>query len=114
MTKADWNYAMKVRKEKGETAPERFGYSIEMGISLCDRCKKRADCKDFLDEKKVLTVAFCTEYVDEVVHCEDCKYWGVYDEPIKHCMRGMLKLPVHGYEFCCRGERKGKKQNDNN
>ena len=44
--------------------------------------------------------------VVEVVRCEDCKYWGVYDEPIKHCMKGMLKLPVHGYEFCCRGEKK--------
>lgn len=56
--------------------------------------------------KEIEAVPIFSEDVVEVVRCEDCKYWGVYDEPIKHCMRGMLKLPVHGYEFCCRGERK--------
>jgi hypothetical protein len=105
MTKADWNYAMKVRKEKGETNPERYGYSIEMGISLCDRCKKRADCKDFPDKKKVLTVAFCTEYVDEVVLCKDCKYFA----PNKACnLLCGLTFPTPN-SYCSYGERKESK-----
>lgn len=54
------------------------------------------------------TVYALTDLVpsEDIVHCEECEFWGVYDEPIKHCRKGMLRLPVYGWEYCCKGKRK--------
>ncbi len=63
-----------------------------------------------LNEDRADELASVIKAIDEmpesIVRCKDCKWWGVYDEPIKHCRKGMLRLPVLENEFCCKGERK--------